>query len=239
MPTITIELSDDAYRRLKEEALSKGLTIDLYVASLIEDLVRRRRPEYLERRGQRVEVAKKEVPEVKEVKEERKAEKKRLFEERKSKIPEEFYQAFRKWWRIRDEMPFDEFVSQAVEKGYDVKDVYEWAYRLWSKFEEREAKAAAKIAEAVKAAKVILLSELKPKNPKALVSLAKSGGVKVVEGVKDVALVDEEFYNQFIEKLKKLPREPKGLTESEEKLLKFMRENGLVYLDVEGHWRLT
>jgi len=222
MPTITIELSDDVYRRLKEEAISKGLTVDLYIASLIEDFMRRR--------GAR------QISEVSKAKRQIKTLQQRV---KKSKIPDEFYQAFKRWWNLRNEMSFDEFVEQAVAKGYDAKDVYEWSYRLWSRFEERESKAAAKVCEAVKMAKVLLLSELKPKNPKALVNLAKSGGVKVIEGVRDVALVDGDFYAQFIEKLKKLPREPRGLTESEEKLLKFMRENGLVYLDVEGRWKLT
>jgi len=80
----------------------------------------------------------------------------------------------------------------------------------------------------------LLVSELKPKHPKALIRMARASGVKVLEGFKDVALVDEEFYKDFVEKLKRLPREPRGLSEGEEKLLKFMRENGLVYLDVDG-----
>lgn len=222
MPTITIELPDDTYRRLKEEAISKGLTVDLYIASLIEDFIRKRGAKHID-----------------EASKARQQTKTLQQKTRRSKIPDEFYQAFKKWWNLRNEMSFDEFVEQAVEKGYDIKDVYEWSYRLWNRFEERESKAAAKISEAVKTAKVIMLSELKPKNPKALINLAKSKGVKVIEGVKDVALVDNDFYIQFIEKLKKLPREPRGLTESEEKLLKFMRENGLIYLDVEGRWRLT
>ncbi len=226
MPTLTIELSDDAYRRLKEEALSRGLTVDLYITSLIEDFIRKRGFKQVSETSKTVQRIK--TPQQKTKK-----------SEVKSKIPSDFYQAFKKWWNLRNEMPFDEFVKQAVEKGYDVKDIYEWSYRLWDKFEERESKAAAKISEAVKATKVVMLSELKPRNPKVFVNLAKSGGVKVIEGARDIALVDSEFYNQFIEKLKRLPREPRGLAESEEKLLKFMRENGLVYLDVEGRWRLT
>ncbi|MHC1628572.1 MAG: hypothetical protein ACXQTI_07070 [Candidatus Nezhaarchaeales archaeon] len=226
MPTVTIELPDDTYRRLKEEALSKGLTVDLYIASLIEDFIRKRgfrQVDEASKAAQRVKVPQQRTKKS----------------EAKSRIPDEFYQAFKKWWNLRSEMPFDEFVKQAVEKGYDVKDVYEWSYRLWDKFEERESKVTARISEAVKAAKVIMLSELKPRNPRVLINLARSGGVKVIEGSRDIALVDGEFYDQFIEKLKSLPREPRGLTESEEKLLKFMRENGLVYLDVEGRWRLT
>jgi len=214
MPKITVEVSEEAYKRLKDLALSKGLTVDHYVASIIEEIA--------SKKG----IAKRAV-------EERPA--KRAL---KGGIPDEFYQAFRRWWRVKDEVPFEEFVRQAVEKGYDSGDVYAWSYKLWNKFEERESEAAAKLAEMVRSSKVLLVSELKPKYPKALIRMARAGGVRVLEGFKDAALVDEEFYRSFVEKLKKLPREPKGLSESEEKLLKFMRENGLVYLDADGRWRL-
>ena len=214
MPRITIEISEEAYKRLKDEALSKGLTVDQYVASIIEEVA--------SKRG----VARRAV-------EERSA--KRAL---RSGIPDEFYQAFKRWWRVRDEVPFEEFVRQAVEKGFNVGDVYAWSYKLWGKFEERESEAAAKLAEMVKSSKVLLVSELKPKYPKALIRMARASGIRVLEGLKDAALVDEEFYKGFVEKLKKLPREPRGLSESEEKLLKFMRENGLVYLDVDGRWKL-
>jgi len=214
MPRITIEISEEAYKRLKDEALSKGLTVDQYVASIIEEVA--------SKRG----VARRAV-------EERSA--KRAL---RSGIPDEFYQAFKRWWRVRDEVPFEEFVRQPVGKGFDVGDVYAWSYKLWGKFEERESEAAARLVEMVKSSKVLLVSELKPKYPKALIRMARASGLRVLEGFKDVALVDEEFYKGFVEKLKKLPREPRGLSESEEKLLKFMRENGLVYLDVDGRWKL-
>jgi len=214
MPKITVEVSEEAYKRLKDLALSKGLTVDHYVASIIEEIA--------SKKG----IAKRAV-------EERPA--KRAL---KGGIPDEFYQAFRRWWRVKDEVPFEEFVRQAVEKGYDSGDVYAWSYKLWNKFEEKEGEAAAKLAEMARSSKVLLVSELKPKYPKALIRMARAGGVRVLEGFKDVALVDEEFYRGFVEKLKRLPREPKGLSESEEKLLKFMRENGLVYLDADGRWRL-
>jgi len=214
MPKITVEVSEEAYKRLKDEALSKGLTVDHYVASIIEEVASKR------------DVTKRAVGE--------RPAKRAL----KSGIPDEFYQAFRRWWRVRDEVPFEEFVRQAVEKGFDRGDVYAWSYKLWDKFEERESEAAAKLAEMVRSSKVLLVSELKPKYPKALIRMAKAGGVRVLEGFKDAALVDEGFYRGFVEKLKRLPREPKGLSESEEKLLKFVRENGLVYLDADGRWRL-
>ena len=214
MPRITIEISEEAYKRLKDEALSKGLIVDHYIASIIEEVA--------SKKG----VARRAVEE--------RPTKRAL----KSGIPDEFYQAFKRWWRVRDEVPFEEFVRQAVEKGFNVGDVYAWSYKLWSKFEEREGEAVAKLVEMVKSSKVLLVSELKPKYPKALIRMARASGIKVLEGLKDVALVDEEFYKSFVEKLKRLPREPRGLSESEEKLLKFMRENGLVYLDVDGRWRL-
>jgi len=214
MPKITVEVSAEAYKRLKDEALSKGLTVDHYVASIIEEVASKR------------DVTKRAIGE---------GPAKRAL---KSGIPDEFYQAFRRWWRVRDEVPFEEFVRQAVEKGFDRGDVYAWSYKLWDKFEKRESEAAAKLAEMVRSSKVLLVSELKPKYPKALIRMAKAGGVRVLEGFKDAALVDEGFYRGFVEKLKRLPREPKGLSESEEKLLKFMRENGLVYLDADGRWRL-
>jgi len=214
MPKITVEVSEEAYKRLKDEALSKGLTVDHYVASIIEEVASKR------------DVTKRAIGE---------GPAKRAL---KSGIPDEFYQAFRRWWRVRDEVPFEEFVRQAVEKGFDRGDVYAWSYKLWDKFEKRESEAAAKLAEMVRSSKVLLVSELKPKYPKALIRMAKAGGVRVLEGFKDAALVDEGFYRGFVEKLKRLPREPKGLSESEEKLLKFMRENGLVYLDADGRWRL-
>jgi len=214
MPRITIEISEEAYKRLKDEALSKGLTVDHYIASIIEEVA--------SKRG----VARRAVEE--------RPTKRAL----KSGIPDEFYQAFKRWWRVRDGVPFEEFVRQAVEKGFNVGDVYAWSYKLWGKFEERESEAAAKLAEMVKSSKVLLVSELKPKYPKALIRMARASGIRVLEGLKDAALVDEEFYKGFVEKLKKLPREPRGLSESEEKLLKFMRENGLVYLDVDGRWKL-
>ena len=214
MPKITVEVSEEAYKRLKDEALSKGLTVDHYVASIIEEVASKR------------DATKRAVGE--------RPARRAL----KSGIPDEFYQAFRRWWRVRDEVPFEEFVRQAVEKGFDRGDVYAWSYKLWDKFEKRESEAAAKLAEMVRSSKVLLVSELKPKYPKALIRMAKAGGVRVLEGFKDAALVDEGFYRGFVEKLKRLPREPKGLGESEEKLLKFMRENGLVYLDADGRWRL-
>jgi len=214
MPKITIEISEEAYKRLKDKALSKGLTVDHYVASIIEEIASKRN-------GMRGAV--KERPTKRAL---------------KSGIPDEFYQAFKMWWRVRDEVPFEEFVRQAVEKGFDSGDVYAWSYKLWDKFEERESEAATKLAEMVRSSKVLLVSELKPKYPKALIRMARAGNVRVLEGFKDAALVDEEFYRSFVEKLKKLPREPKGLSESEEKLLRFMRENGLVYLDADGRWRL-
>jgi len=214
MPKITVEISEEAYKRLKDLALSKGLTVDHYVASIIEEIASKK------------DVTKRAV--------EMRPAKRAL----KSGIPDEFYQAFRRWWRVRDEVPFEEFVRQAVEKGFDRGDVYAWSYKLWSKFEERESQAVAKLIEMVRSSKVLLVSELKPKYPKALIRMAKAGGARVLEGFKDVALVDEEFYRSFVEKLKKLSREPRGLSESEEKLLKFMKENGLVYLDVDGRWRL-
>jgi len=205
MPKITIEISEEAYRKLKYGALSKGLTIDHYIASIIEDVASKRG--IVKRVARRVS---------------------------RRGIPDDFYQAFRRWWRVRDEVPFEEFVKQAVEKDFDVGDVYAWSYKLWDKFEEKESEAAAKLAETVRSSKVFLVSELKSKYPKALIRMARASGVKVLEGFKDVALVDEEFYKDFVEKLKRLPREPRGLSESEKKLLKFMRENGLVYLDVDG-----
>lgn len=213
MPKITIEISEEAYRKLKGEALSKGLTIDHYIASIIEDVA-----------GKRGVV--------------KSVEEKATKRASRRGIPDDFYQAFRRWWRVRDEVPFEEFVKQAVEKGFDVGDVYAWSYKLWDKFEEKESEAAAKLAETVRSSKVLLVSELKPKHPKALIRMARASGVRILEGFKDVALVDEEFYKDFVEKLKRLPREPRGLSEGEEKLLKFMRENGLVYLDVDGRWKL-
>jgi hypothetical protein len=213
MPKITIEISEEAYKKLKDEALSKGLMIDHYIASMIEDVASRRG---VVRRVE--ERATKRAP--------------------RGGIPDDFYQAFRRWWRVRDEVPFEEFVKQAVEKGFDVRDVYAWSYKLWDKFEEKEGEAAAKLAEMVRSFKVLLVSELKPKYPKALIKVARASGVRVLEGLKDIALVDEGFYKDFVEKLKRLPREPRGLSESEEKLLRFMRENGLAYLDVDGRWKL-
>jgi len=209
MPRVTIEISEEAYRRLKDEALSKGLTVDNYIASIVEEVTSKGA---VEKR-----VARRAL---------------------KSGIPDEFYQAFRRWWRARDEVPFEEFVRQAVEKGFDSGDVYAWSYKLWSKFEERDVEAMARLVEMVKSSKVSLMSELRPKYPKALIRMARASGLRVLEGFKDAALVDEEFYKSFVEKLKGLPREPRGLSESEERLLKFMRENGLVYLDVHGHWKL-
>lgn len=219
-----IEVSDEIYKKLKEEALSKGLTVDLYVASLIEDVIARSKattpiskPKQMTKRTVEERTHKKAM---------------------RKRIPDEFYKAFRKWWRIRDEVPFEEFVRQAVQEGLDEKDVYEWSYRLWRSFEEKEAEATAKLSEAVRNSKILLLSELKSKNSKELMRIAKNAGIKVLEGVKDVALVDKDFYRTFIEKLRRLTREAEGLMEAEEKLLKFMRENGLIYLDIDGHWKL-
>ncbi|MEM2214906.1 MAG: hypothetical protein QXQ20_06510 [Candidatus Nezhaarchaeales archaeon] len=211
MPIITIEVSEETYKKLKEDALSRGLTVDFYVASLIEDLVARSRP----------------VTSLSKPK-----------QMTKKGIPDDFYKAFKKWWRLRDEISFEEFVKQAVQEGFDEGDVYEWSYKLWDKFEGKELEIATKLSEMVKSSKVLFLSELKPKNPKEYVRIAKSAGVKVLEGVKDVVLVESDFYKTFLEKLKKLSREVKGLRGAEEKLLKFMQENGLVYLDVNGHWKL-
>ncbi|MEM0317531.1 MAG: hypothetical protein QXZ45_02765 [Candidatus Nezhaarchaeales archaeon] len=224
MPIITIEVSEETYKKLKEDALSRGLTVDFYVASLIEDLVARSRP--VTSLSKSKQMTKKGIDE--------KAPKGIA----KKGIPDDFYKAFKKWWRLRDEISFEEFVKQAVQEGFDERDVYEWSYKLWDKFEEKELEIATKLSEMVKSSKVLFLSELKPKNPKEYVRIAKSAGVKVLEGVKDVVLVESDFYKTFLEKLKRLSREVKGLSETEEKLLKFMRENGLVYLDVDGHWKL-
>ncbi|MCX8142465.1 MAG: hypothetical protein N3F04_06875 [Candidatus Nezhaarchaeota archaeon] len=115
MPTITIELSEDTYKKLKEEALAKGLTVDIYAASLIEDLIEKRK----------VIVSKKVTAPQQAMRV-------------GGGIPDEFYQAFKKWWGMKDRTPFSRFVEQAVESGYNIKDVYEWSYKLWIKFEERE-----------------------------------------------------------------------------------------------------
>ncbi|RLF12873.1 MAG: hypothetical protein DRJ62_01450 [Thermoprotei archaeon] len=212
MPKLLLELPQSLYEKLRREALERGLTVEAYLKTLLERLVG---GEGLKRGGEARGLR------------------------AKSRIPDGFYEAFKRWWRARGQVSFEEFVEQAVKEGYSVGDVYTWSYRLWTKFEEQEEKSALKLLERVKASKILMLSELKPRNPKLLVELAKSAGVEVIEGARDLALVDREFYESFLKRLSEVPRDMKGLSLPEEKLLKFLWENGLVYLDVEGRWRLT
>ena len=56
----------------------------------------------------------------------------------RQRIPDEFYQAFKRWWKVRDQVPFEEFVRQAEEQGFSEEDIYDWSFKLWKAFERKE-----------------------------------------------------------------------------------------------------
>jgi len=88
--------------------------------------------------------------------------------------------------------------------------------------------------EIIKELKVQLLSEIKPRNPDAFVRKAKEEGIMVIEGTRgDIAIVDPEFYDEFMSRLKYFPKniEEIELGSVEKKFFNFLRVNALIYFD--------
>ena len=86
--------------------------------------------------------------------------------------------------------------------------------------------------------KVQLLSEVGPRDPDRFVARARSLGAVVIEGGKDVALVDPDFWAFFKENLHNLPKRIEDVRDvALRKLATFMREEGLIYYDaIKKRW---
>lgn len=86
--------------------------------------------------------------------------------------------------------------------------------------------------------KVQLLSEVGPRDPDRFVARARSLGAVVIEGGKDVALVDPDFWAFFKENLHNLPKRIEDVRDvALRKLVTFMREEGLIYYDaIKKRW---
>lgn len=86
--------------------------------------------------------------------------------------------------------------------------------------------------------KVQLLSEVGPRDPDRFVARARSLGAVVIEGGKDVALVDPDFWAFFKENLHNLPKRIEDVRDvALRKLAMFMREEGLIYYDaIKKRW---
>ena len=101
----------------------------------------------------------------------------------------------------------------------------------------------ATMLDVIRERKIQFLSEVRPRNPDRFLAKAKEYGIEVIEGSKDVALVDPRFYKGFLEKLHNLntgneERIRKILDPEEYKLFRFLEENGLIYYDgAKGRWR--
>jgi len=89
------------------------------------------------------------------------------------------------------------------------------------------------IRDVIRAKKVQLLSELTLRNPDSFIEKAKREGVVVIEGTKDVAFVDPEYWEEFEKRMSEIPREPKDPVER--KLIMFLSSNGIVYW--ENGWK--
>jgi len=89
------------------------------------------------------------------------------------------------------------------------------------------------IRDVIKSRKVQLLSELTLRNPDSFIEKAKREGVVVIEGTKDVAFVDPEYWEEFEKKMSEIPREPRDPVER--KLIMFLSSNGIVFW--ENGWR--
>jgi len=91
--------------------------------------------------------------------------------------------------------------------------------------------------------KIQLLSEIKPRDSTRFVAKAKSYGIVVIEGAKDTALVEPEFYEEFKNIIKevKIMNEEKIKKQLDDKMFKlftFLRENGLIYFDgTDNTWK--
>ena len=91
--------------------------------------------------------------------------------------------------------------------------------------------------------KIQLLSEIKPRDSTRFVTKAQSYGIVVIEGAKDTALVEPEFYEKFSNILKEIntineEKIKKQLDDKMFKLFTFLRENGLIYFDAtDNTWK--
>ena len=91
--------------------------------------------------------------------------------------------------------------------------------------------------------KIQLLSEIKPRDSTRFVTKAQSYGIVVIEGAKDTALVEPEFYEEFKNILKEIntmneEKIRKQLDDKMFKLFTFLRENGLIYFDAtDNTWK--
>lgn len=106
----------------------------------------------------------------------------------------------------------------------------------------QEQKKRKTIREIIAEHKLERLSDLNVKNPEKFIEKARAEGVVVLEGVKDTALVDPDFFEDFKRKIEELnTNDESNLVEKLGgdgiRLLNFMRENGLIYFDTEQKWR--
>lgn len=64
------------------------------------------------------------------------------------------------------------------------------------------------IRDVIRAKKVQLLSELSLRNPDSFIEKARREGVVVIEGTKDVAFVDPDYWEEFEKRMGEIPRDP-------------------------------
>lgn len=107
-----------------------------------------------------------------------------------------------------------------------------------------EQKTRRTMLDVIKDRKVQLLSEINPRNTTRFLDKAHKYGIVVLEGMKDVALVDPGFWKEFVnEWLNKIPYNPEkwqDLPQHVRKLADFMRTNALIYYDNRaGRWKMV
>ena len=89
------------------------------------------------------------------------------------------------------------------------------------------------IRDVIRSRKVQLLSELTLRNPDSFIEKAKKEGVVVIEGTKDVAFVDPDYWEEFEKRMSEIPKEPSDPVER--KLVMFLSSNGIIYW--ENGWK--
>jgi len=144
--------------------------------------------------------------------------------------------------------------ASTYELGYlkdRVTELEERVAKLESLLQQQQQAPAVKaqkprrgIREMIAERKFERLRDLNVKNPERFIERARAEGVVVLEGVKDTGLVDPDFYEDFKRKLEELTTtDDRELAEKLGadglRLFNFMRENGLIYYDVEGKWKFV
>ena len=96
------------------------------------------------------------------------------------------------------------------------------------------------VVDRVRREKVVLLSELKlRRDPAEAMREVERAGLVVLYGDRDLAIVDDGFWEEFQGRLGQLPRNP-ALEGPEGKLFTFLKENALIHYDDSNEgWKLS